>query len=559
MMRDYVSLEKIGKGGMGTVYKACHSLLDRMAVIKQFDMSRDVAGAERFKREARISARMHHANMVNVYDFFEEDGKQFLVMEYVDGLDLREILNFSKRIPPKVAAAIVWTILDALEYAWSFEVIHRDIKPANILISYNGEVKITDFGIAKYTGGDTELTTVGTLIGTPAYMSPEQAAGKEATYLSDIYATGILLYELTTGEKPFAASDTQTLIQQIMQGKYDHPRKINPRLGRRLNHIIKKAMRRDPRDRYRSPGAMKKALTKYLKMDETVVNRQMLVQAFMEDLERARREGGSDGTTTTYLIPGLDTPPKAAVPIRFWLAGLAFSGLLCALVVTLGIFNMKNFKADNLGNIEIATNTPGAILYLDGEEMYRFAKDESHTLINIFRGPHTVTVDAGDYYTRHSAIVFVEPSKQKVLSLPLEAKDKVARLSVWGSRPGAGGTVASTPLKQLPAQWETAPGSVDIDVTLETHQTVSELLDLDIHENRHVLVEMLSSDRDILRIDYARKPELFDLKMKLLALLEKSGLIQRTVTDSRLIETIIPDRTLPVKEKPQKRKKRRKQ
>lgn len=538
-IRDYKVLEKIGKGGMSLVYRADHSILERKVVIKEFKDTPGDDRVERFKREARVTALLHHSNIVDVYDFFSLNSTKYLVMENVDGEDLKKILTSANRVPPIVAAAIIWSVLDALEYAHSREILHRDIKPSNILVSKEGEVKLADFGIAKQSI-DEDLTTAGTLLGTPAYMSPEQAAGSEATYLSDIYAVGVTLYELITGEKPFVSSDTQTLIQRIIQGDYDQPRKLNPSIGYRLNHIIKKSMQTNPNRRYRSASEMKKSVSRYLKNDEAS-ERKKLVCGFFDELGKPLKAEEETTVITKQILPGIAIGDKLIVPVKYWISSIVLSILLLTTVTLLGIFNIKNFKTDNLGDISVSTNIPGSILRLDGKQIYRFKEAQKYTIRNIFRGTHKITIDAGDFYTRHTAIVFVEPSKKKIINLPLIDKAKLANLSVWSSQKGVNTIVNKEKGKDLPAKWTTSPGQIEIAAELRNFHPISESISLDIHEDRHLLLEMLNNDRDVLRLDYKKKPVLFNFKMGVLRLLESIRIIKPDINDPRFIEKIIPE------------------
>ncbi len=220
-------LEYLGRGGMGAVYKARQPRLDRLVALKILAPERqdDPQFAERFEREARALARLSHPNIVGVYDFGEVDGRFFLLMEYVDGLSLRQVLQRAK-MKPEQALAIVPEICEALQYAHEQGVVHRDIKPENILLDKQGRVKVADFGLAKLVGGragsplpaaslpsdagahgvtrpTSELTEAGKVMGTPHYMAPEQIE-KPLTvdHRADIYSLGVVFYEMLTGELP---------------------------------------------------------------------------------------------------------------------------------------------------------------------------------------------------------------------------------------------------------------------------------------------------------------------------------------------------------------------
>jgi tRNA A-37 threonylcarbamoyl transferase component Bud32 len=200
-------LELLGQGGMGVVYKARHPRLDRFVALKVLpaDVARDPAFAERFTREARALARLNHPDIVAVYDFGEADGIYFLLMEFVDGLNLRQLERAGK-LTPSEALKVVPAICDALQYAHNQGIVHRDIKPENIMVDKNGRVKIADFGLAKLLGRtpqDRSLTASQTIMGTPNYMAPEQIEKpQEVDHRADIYSLGVVLYEMLTGELP---------------------------------------------------------------------------------------------------------------------------------------------------------------------------------------------------------------------------------------------------------------------------------------------------------------------------------------------------------------------
>jgi serine/threonine protein kinase len=207
-------LEFIGRGGMGAVYKARQRQLDRLVALKVLPavMGNDPAFAERFAREARALARLNHANIVTIHDFGQTDGLFYLLMEYVDGMTLRQLLT-AGRVAPREALAIVPQICDALQFAHDHGIVHRDIKPENVLMDRRGRVKVADFGIAKLMAGEPELaqagkaagfeTEAGKVIGTPSYMAPEQAEHPDAVdHRADIFALGVVFYQMLTGELP---------------------------------------------------------------------------------------------------------------------------------------------------------------------------------------------------------------------------------------------------------------------------------------------------------------------------------------------------------------------
>ncbi len=260
---NYKILQSIGKGGMAQVYTAIQGSLDRIVVVKQMKRNLNGEAQARFKREAKICANLNHRNIVEIYDYFREGGEHYLVMEYIEGLSLADIIEKEAPLHPVIAASIAREVCQALVCAHKNGIIHRDIKPKNILISKNGVIKLTDFGVARDIDAP-ELTTTGAIIGTPFYMSPEQAGGGKVSFQSDIFSLGVVLYEMVTGKKPFVAEESQGIIAKICRGKYKSPFWIDPHHSWRLSRIINKAMKRNPKARYKSAEDMLKALNKFL-------------------------------------------------------------------------------------------------------------------------------------------------------------------------------------------------------------------------------------------------------------------------------------------------------
>ncbi len=192
----YLVIEKIASGGMGTVYKAKHPTLESFIILKQLNLKGIEGVVERFKREAKIMFNFRSENIVQVYDHFREGGSYYIVLEYIDGISLDKLIQLKRHLSNEAAVLILLEVCKGLKYAHDKGVIHRDIKPANILISKEGEVKLTDFGIAK-SEDDTEtgLTQKGTTLGTPSYMAPEQIAdSKNVDKRADIFSMGVLFY-----------------------------------------------------------------------------------------------------------------------------------------------------------------------------------------------------------------------------------------------------------------------------------------------------------------------------------------------------------------------------
>jgi tRNA A-37 threonylcarbamoyl transferase component Bud32 len=257
--------EAIGSGGMGTVFEAYDELLDRRVAIKSLheQYSADATVLERFRREAKIAAPLSHRGIAQVYDFAEEDGKSYIVMELLDGKDLQQMLNENGKLAPATAGVFIADAADALAHAHLAGVVHRDLKPGNIFVTDQGDVKVTDFGIA-WAPTHLQLTTTKDLIGTPFYLSPEQVAGDRATASSDIYALGCVLYQLVTGNPPFEADTSVAVALAHRQEPVPSAKHAEPAVPDELDAIISKALQKDPVDRFATASGMASALRTFV-------------------------------------------------------------------------------------------------------------------------------------------------------------------------------------------------------------------------------------------------------------------------------------------------------
>src|SRR5271155_591138 len=220
----------VARGGMAEVYRARVQLLARPVALKVLfpELSADRSFVERFRREAQAAANLSHPNIVPVFDWGESEHTYFIVMEYVDGEPLSSIIRTEGPLEPSQAASISADIAKALSYAHRHGVVHRDIKPGNVLITADGQVKVTDFGIARAIGADEQITQTGLVMGTATYFSPEQAQGLEVDGRSDIYSLGVVLYEMLTGRPPFAGESPVSIAYQHVREQAPTPRSINP-------------------------------------------------------------------------------------------------------------------------------------------------------------------------------------------------------------------------------------------------------------------------------------------------------------------------------------------
>ncbi|MDQ2981768.1 MAG: protein kinase [Actinomycetota bacterium] len=250
--------ELVGTGGMSSVYRAHDRLLERHVAIKvlheQFTGDGDYV--ERFRREARAVAQLSHPNIVTVIDRGEQDDRQFIVFEYVDGENLKALLEREGPLPEREAIGFALQIARALGFAHGQGLVHRDVKPQNVLLNDGGQAKVTDFGIARSLDVQGGLTQTGTVMGTSDYIAPEQARGSRVDAQSDVYSLGAVLYELLTGEVPFPGDNFVAVAMQHINQPPPSVRERRPELSPCVDAAIRRAMAKEPRDRFRSMDAL---------------------------------------------------------------------------------------------------------------------------------------------------------------------------------------------------------------------------------------------------------------------------------------------------------------
>jgi serine/threonine protein kinase len=257
----YRIVASLGEGGMAAVYKAFQPAMDRYVALKILPrtFAEDPLFVGRFEHEAKVIAKLQHIHILPVHDYGEAEGYTYIVMPFVEGGTLTGLLH-SKPLPLKQIASIVWQVGDALDYAHTRGIVHRDVKPSNILIDQRGNCLLTDFGIAKMIEGTTRFTVTGGIIGTPAYMSPEQGLGQQIDARSDIYALGVILYEMATGQVPFQAETPMAIIVKHINDPLPLPRRVNPAISEALERVILKSMAKNPADRYQTAGELGQAV-----------------------------------------------------------------------------------------------------------------------------------------------------------------------------------------------------------------------------------------------------------------------------------------------------------
>ena len=300
----YRILSILGRGAMGVVYLGYDETIDRQVAIKTIHrrLLDDEGGQEwleRFRREVRAAGRCLHPNIVTVFEYGEIDGSPYIVMEYVQGRELRDYLKERQPLPLANAVAIIVQTLNALSHAHAQGVVHRDIKPANIIVLADGQVKVTDFGIARLDASG-DLTQAGMMIGSPSYMAPEQFSDQHAEQRADLYAAGVVLFELLTGARPFSGRNASELMYQVLHEPHQRLTRLNPALPVELDAVLDRALAKAPDQRFQEASEFIAAL---------------------EGLKLVEREAAMDGSTVIRIAP-VQTPAPPVNSVPGWDAAL---------------------------------------------------------------------------------------------------------------------------------------------------------------------------------------------------------------------------------------------
>src|SRR5262252_1714586 len=256
---DYELLEEIGRGGQGVVYRARQKSLNRTVALKVIGLGlwTTQAHLKRFRREAEAVAQLEHPCIVPIYEVGERDAQCYFSMKFVEGGQLDEVVG-REPMPIRRAAELIAKVARTVDYAHEHGILHRDIKPGNILVDQNNEPHLTDFGLARLVEAESTVTGTKDVLGTPSYMAPEQAAGEttKVSKATDVYGLGAVLYQLLTGQPPFAGGTTYETIKLLLETEPRQPRLLNPKIDRDLSTICLKCLEKDPQRRYSSALAL---------------------------------------------------------------------------------------------------------------------------------------------------------------------------------------------------------------------------------------------------------------------------------------------------------------
>lgn len=464
-IKGYEIKQLIATGGMAAIYRAVHATTGQTVAIKILHghLAQDKDFITRFGREARAAADLKHENIIDIIGYGEIEGVYYISMEFVEGKSLKELINSVKFIPHDIALAIAYEICRGIEHAHQKGVVHRDIKPANILIAKDGHLKITDFGLAQ-AQDLTSITVTGAIVGTPAYMSPEQTAGKRIDTRSDLFSLGVVIYEMSTGTKPFQGDSYSSVIHAILTTPAPKPTEANPTVSEEISLIIEKMLQKDVDKRYQNVNQVSDDIYAYFKGQNvevpskqigTFINEpeRIAQSAFQKEKETHLKralyyttlgkanidDAISEFVKVQYLDPGntqakthlaelrrkrkVKAPKKKKVasvsPKRHFVKVAGVFGALSVIIIFAAALyrNYHNNRPGILphGLLLIASNPTQAAVYLDNSDMnlQTPAKIDS-----VSAGDHTVEVRKDGYET-YSKNILIKAGDTLSVEAPL--------------------------------------------------------------------------------------------------------------------------------------------
>jgi eukaryotic-like serine/threonine-protein kinase len=416
----YELQEVVGHGGMSSVYKAHDSLLERYVALKflheQYNADDDFV--ERFKREARLVAQLQHPNIVTVIDRGEEDGRQYIVFEFIDGENLKEFVVRKGRLDVHEALEVALEVARALAFAHAAGLVHRDVKPQNVLLNGDGRAKVTDFGIARSLDVDTGMTQTGTILGTSNYLAPEQASGQPVDAQTDVYSLGVVLYELLAGDVPFPGESFLAVAMKHVHEPSPNLLDVRPDVPLRVAAAVDRALEKDPDQRFPSMDAFAAEL-----------------EACLAVLDR----GDTGERDVTVVLPAAQRR-RPRKQVSAWPVLLALAGLLAIAAIVVGFFTLRD---DTAGTASIGRPVP-----ISGIQAYDpFGEGIEHD----DEAPKATDRDLATYWPTEDYNTF---QKQGV-GLVLDAGDLVelSRIRVQTDTPGftaeirATNTLGATPTR----------------------------------------------------------------------------------------------------------------
>ena len=429
----YEVVRELGRGSMGIVYQGHDPVIGRTVAIKTM-LTEGLSSRAyeefkaRFQREAQAAGVLNHPNIVSVYDYGEDSGTLYLIMEFLEGKSLEKLVEGRNILPIETILPMYDQVCDALDHAHQHGIVHRDIKPANIMILDNGIVKVTDFGIAKMVS--MGMTQAGQVLGTPNYMSPEQVKGRPVDGRSDIFSLGIILYDLLTGEMPFPGQNVTTVIYKIVNEDPIPPRELDTTIHPGLSYVVCKALAKNPDERYQTCRALAADLKNFKSLGAVP---SATIKLNGPPLQSTDLERGAAPPAESPAPPV--APPEAAgvapAPARRKLFASPTVLALMALlgVVFLGILGGARYlyfhsrkplvAVPTVGELRVESNIPGAQISLDGQSGPNWVTP--YTIPNLSPGSHQVLVSK-DGYDNYQKAVTIEGGKTTSVNAGLSEK-----------------------------------------------------------------------------------------------------------------------------------------